>query len=125
MSELILGQFLSARAILIEVDGSAVTTTPSSAGLLAGAHQVLVSKGTSADSNLVTFTFKQPFGFAPKIFIQEITLDCIAREEATPTKNGFQVRTLELDATTKEDDANFSVIVVGSNYNKDGDYRRV
>lgn len=112
-------QFLRPLLMVLEVDGSAVSTTESTDGLDRGTHVATIYKGTGADSNLVTITFKRPFGTIPQVVFQEITLDCVCRLEAAATKTGLQVRTLELDGVTKEDDADFQVFLFGSD---DGEY---
>lgn len=105
-------QFTDPELIVIEVDGSAVTTTLSTTGLVKGQHVAKVKKGEGDDSNLVTIQLNLPAGLAVTSLFQEITVDCICRREEAETKNTIQVRTLELDGTTKEDDADFLVLVV-------------
>lgn len=108
-------QYLEGIIAIFKVDGSAVTTSDGvNTGLTMGQHLATIKKGTGADSNLVTITLRHPLGQTPGVIFQEITLDCICREETAPTKTVIQVRTLELDATTQEDDADFYVFLVGS-----------
>ena len=115
-------QFLEAQDIVLKIDGSEVTTTASKAGLTVGKHVATVKKGTGADSNLVTITLTSPLGMAPTVFFQPVTLDCLCREEVAPTKSVIQVRTLELDGVTQEDDADFNVLIKGTEGIREGKY---
>lgn len=116
-------QYLSALVAVIRVDGSAVTTSYAKTGLVVGQHLATVKKGTSADSNLVSIQLNFPLGLAPEVWIQEHTLDCVARLEAATTKAGLiQIRTLELDGTTAENDADFTVFVFGTKEIREGYY---
>lgn len=114
-------QFLDSIQYAIRVDGSAVTTSFSSTGLIKGQHIATVKKGTAADSNLVTIRLKFPLGMIPSLFYQEETVDCICRTESRGLQE-FAVRTLELDGTTQEDDADFEVFVVATEQYREGAY---
>lgn len=109
-------QFQDPQFFVLEVDGSAVTTSASSTGLTVGKHRATILKGTAGDANLITIAFNTPFGFAPRVFVQERTLDCVARLEADPSKTGFQIRTFELDGVTAENDADLTILVLGAEY---------
>lgn len=114
-------QFLDAFIGSVRVDGSAVTTTLASTGLIKGTHIATVKKGTAADSNLVTIRLNKPLGLSPSIFIQEETLDCVARTESRGLQE-ITIRTLELDGTTQEDDADFEVFFFGTEHIREGQY---
>ena len=116
-------QYLSAELMVLEVDGSAVTTSYAKDGLVVGQHLATIKKGTSGDSNLISIQLNFQLGLTPKVFIQEKTLDCVARLEAEPTKAGLiQIRTLELDGVTGEDDADLSILVVATKEIREGYY---
>lgn len=116
-------QFLGGLCMVFKVDGSVVTTDDGvNTGLLIGQHLATIKKGTSGDANLVTITLNRPLGQVPSVFFQEITLDCVAREETAPTNQVIQVRTLELDGTTAENDADFYVFVFGNEGIREGKY---
>ena len=115
-------QHLMTETIVLGVTGATVTTSDSSTGLNYGANLATIKKGVSADSNLVTITLKHPLGLVPRVLIQEKTLDCVARLETTPTRTVIQIRTMELDGVTKEDDADFDVYVYGTRELREGDY---
>lgn len=104
-------QFLSPLLAVLHVDGSAVTTTTARDGLLKGQYVAQIKKGAGGDANLVTIDFERPFGKEPQVLIQEITVDCHARLEAAPTKSQVQIRTLELDGVTAENDADMYVFI--------------
>ena len=115
-------QFLEGLIAVLEVDGSDVTTSYAKTGLDRGMHIATIKKGTGADSNLVTIKLNSPLGLAPSVLIQEITLDCVARLETAPTKQIIQIRTLELDGVTKEDDADMTVFIFGTEQIREGCY---
>lgn len=116
-------QFLEGLCMMFKIDGSAVTTSDGvSTGLLIGQHLATIKKGTSSDANLVTITLRRPLGQVPAILMQEITLDCVAREETAPTNQVIQIRTLELDGVTAEDDADFYLFVFGNEGIREGKY---
>ncbi len=116
-------QFLEALCMVFEIDGSAVTTSENvSTGLVKGQHLAYIKKGTSSDSNLVTLTLKRPFGLAPSPLYQPITLDCICRDDVAPTVSVIKIRTLELDGTTQENDADFRVYLFGTEGIREGKY---
>jgi hypothetical protein len=104
-------QYTDPELLVLEIDGSEVTTSLANTALLKGKHIAKVMKGEGDDSNLVTIQLNLPAGIAVTAFFQEITVDCICRREEAETKNTIKVRTLELDGTTKEDDADFIVLV--------------
>jgi hypothetical protein len=111
--EMILMQF--------KIDGSAVTTSDNvSTGLLIGQHLATIKKGAGADSNLVTITLNSALGMTPGVFIQEVSLDLACRLETAATKTVIQVRTLDTDLTTKFDDADFELLVVGTEGIREG-----
>jgi hypothetical protein len=109
-------QFKHPRCLVLDVDGSDVTTSYGNAALDCGKHCATVKKGADADSNLVTIKLKKRLGAAPQVLIQENTLDCLARLEVAVTVDEIQIRTLELDGVTKEDDADFTVFLFGPDY---------
>ena len=115
-------QFLEGLIAVLEVDGSDVTTSYAKTGLDRGMHIATIKKGAGADSNLVTIKLNSPLGLAPSVLIQEITLDCVARLEKATTKQIIQIRTLELDGVTKEDDADFTVFIFGTEQIREGCY---
>lgn len=114
-------QFLAAVLASIRVDGSEVTTSFSKTGLIKGQHIATVKKGTSSDSNLVTIRLNNPLGMVPSVLIQEETLDCVARVESRGLQE-FAIRTLELDGSTVEDDADFEVFLIGTEEIREGQY---
>lgn len=114
-------QFLEGLVAVLEIDGSAVTTTYAQAGLLGGLYIADVKKGAGADSNLVTVQFKSPFGLVPRAFYQAITLNCVPRTEAS-TVSTLAVRTLQNDLATKADDCDFLIFVYGTEGIREGKY---
>lgn len=102
------------KLIPIRVDGSAVTTTTSTTGLLVGAKDVQVKKGTSTDSNLVTITLNSSSArLIHVVGIVPLTADCVARLDALPTVDVVTVRTVDNDASgTKIDDADFDITIL-------------
>lgn len=116
-------QYLSAEILQITVDGSAVTTSFAKTGLTRGSHCATIKKGTAGDSNLITIRLNRPCGLAPGVFIQERTLDCVARLEAAPGLQEIQIRTLELDGTTVEDDADLDVLIFKTREIRESDYK--
>lgn len=116
-------QHLMTETLVFSVDGSEVTTNDDdNTGLDYGSHLATIKKGEGADSNLITITLNNAFGVPPKVFIQERTLDCVARLEEEPTKTVIKIRTLELDGTTQEDNADLEVLVVGTRELREGNY---
>ena len=102
------------KLIPIRVDGSAVSTTAGTGGLLTGAKDVTVVKGTSADSNLVTITLNTASAREIHVVgVVELTADCSARLEELPTTSVVKIRTVENDASgTKKDDADFDITIL-------------
>lgn len=109
-----------AKLLVLEIDGSAVTTSYSNVGLLRGKHLATVKKGTGADSNLVTIKFKKPFGVTPNFVCDPITVDCMCRRDAASTNTLMYVRTLTAIGTGQKDDADFTVLVFGSTGQREG-----
>lgn len=109
-------QFLESKLIVFQVDGSVVTTGAGvNTGLLVGLHVATILKGTGADSNLVTITLNRPYGIAPSVMFQPRTLDCECRLDVDTTKTVIKVRTLKSsDLTAKVDDADFTMLVFGT-----------
>lgn len=114
-------QYIDGLVATVRVDGSAVTTSYAQTGLLAGKHIADVKKGAGADSNLVTIKFKHPFGIAPEVLIQEITLNCVARVESVDLDE-IAIRTLQSDYTTKADDCDFVIFAYGTEGIREGKY---
>ncbi len=116
-------QFLSADVLVLEVDGSEVSSSVANgAGLVGGGKHIATAiKGTAADANLVTITLNEPFGLAPHVLFQSKTLDCECRLEATPGLRSFQVRTLKsTDLTTGVNDADYTIFVFGTREIREG-----
>ena len=109
-------QFRRACVLAFQVDGSDVGTSYGTAGLDIGQHLATVKKGVGADSNQVTIKLNKKLGYAPLPLLQEITVDCQARIEGVVGTEYIVVRTLELDGVTKEDDADFNVFVLSTEY---------
>lgn len=104
-------QFKRPCVLAFQVDGSDVTTSYANTGLDIGKHIATVKKGAGADSNLVTIKLNRQMGYPPFPVIQEITVDCTARVEVATTVDTIAIRTLELDGVTKEDDADFNLLL--------------
>lgn len=116
-------QYLTLTGYLLQIDGSEVTTSDAKTGLVVGRHVATVKKGTSADSNLVTITLRWPYGIIPQVLFQPRTLDCECRLEEDPTKTVIKVRTVKSsDTTQKVDDADFTVLVLGTEDSREGAY---
>lgn len=116
-------QYLEGLLMAFKIDGSAVTTSAAKTGLLVGQHLATIYKGTAANSNLVTITLNKPMGLLPfTVLFQPVTLDCLCRLETDVTKTVIQVRTLELDGVTQEDDADFEMFIFGNEGVREGLY---
>lgn len=116
-------QFLEALVAILSIDGSAVTTTLASTGLLKGQYFATIKKGTGADSNLVTIEFQNPLGMIPVFFTQMVTADCEVRPDAAPTKTGLTLRTLKsTNLATGVDDADFYLFLFGTEQIREGYY---
>lgn len=116
-------QFLESLCMVFEIDGSAVTTSDNvSTGLLKGQHLAYIKKGSGADSNLVTITLRRPFGLAPSVLYQPITLSCIPRDNAAPTTSVITIRTLASDFTSQANDCDLRVFVFGTEGIREGKY---
>lgn len=116
-------QYQESEILALEIDGSAVTTTSSQAGLIKGLHAADVKIGAGADSNLVTITLKRPFGMVPQVLLQPRTLDCALRLEEEPTKTVIKVRCLlHSNLATGLDDADFNIFILGNLGILEGNY---
>jgi len=118
-------QFLTGLLAAFKITGASVTTSSGvNTGLDIGQHLATIKKGSGADSNLVTVTFRNPLGMTPIVLFQPITLDCAARiESGYPTKSIIQFRTfLHSNLATKLDDANLIAYVYGTEEIREGNY---
>lgn len=101
------------RVLALRVDGSVVTTSAATTGLLEGIYDVLIAKGSGGASNEVTITFNQPFSRVPVVVATPITTNChieIKSVSATTlVLETFQVA----DGTTGVDDADMHVMIMG------------
>lgn len=114
-------QFIDGLVAVIRVDGSEVTTTYAQTGLLTGKHIADVKKGTAGDANLVTIRFKAPFGLAPEVFIQPVTVNCVPRPE-TVGLSEIAIRTLQSDHATAANNCDFVIFVYGTEGIREGKY---
>lgn len=114
-------QFTDGLVATVGVDGSEVTTDYAQAGLTAGKYIADVKKGTAADSNLVTIRFKDPFGIAPEVLIQEKTLNCVARVESVGLQE-IAIRTLQSNYASQANDCDFVMFVYGTEGIREGKY---
>ena len=102
-----------ARLLAFRVDGSAVTTSAAAAGLLEGARDATVAKGSGATSNEVTFTWDIAFGRVPVVVCTPITDDCHVMIKSV-SASGCVIETFQNDDhTSGVDDADFHMMVLG------------
>lgn len=118
-------QFRSPTLLLFKITGASVSTTAGRDGLDVGKYVATIAKGAGADSNLITLTLNRALGTVPQVKIQEITLDCVARIEGSPTSKVVQIRTLELDGVTKEDDADLFVALFAADLGESAEGRHL
>jgi hypothetical protein len=99
---------LNPREMLIEIDGSALTTSTADAGVILGLDNVQAKDS----SNTVTVTFRRALPNANyAVFIQEITADCKATVTSR-TASAFTYTTVENDDTTSaKADADVMILV--------------
>lgn len=101
------------RMLAFRVDGSAVTTSAATTGLVEGLHDATVSKGSGGTSNEVTITFNRAFGRVPVVQASPVTTNCHI-EIKSVTASGMVLETFQVaDGTTGVDDADMHVIVIG------------
>jgi len=95
------------------VDGSVVTTSASTTGLLEGSLDMTISKGSGGTSNEVTVAFDVTFKRVPVVVATPITTNCHVEIKSVSTSQivfeTFQVA----DGTTGVDDADFHFMVLG------------
>lgn len=102
-----------ARVLAVRVDGSVVTTTAASTGLLEGGYDMTVVKGTGGASNEVTIAFDIAFLRVPVIVCTAITTNCHV-EIKSVSKTGAVLETFQVaDGTTGVDDADFHMMIMG------------
>lgn len=107
------GTQTESRMLAFRIDGSAVTTSAAATGLLEGANDATVLKGTSGTANEVTLTWDVPFARAPVIVAQAITTNCKIDLKSVST-TGCVLETFQVaDGTTGVNDADMHVIVIG------------
>jgi hypothetical protein len=99
---------LNPREMLIEIDGSALTTSTADAGVIQGLDYVQAKDA----SNVVTVTFKRPLRNANYgVFIQEITANCKA-ELTSRSATAFSYTTVQVaDGSTASADADVVILV--------------
>jgi hypothetical protein len=101
------------REVLIQVDGSAVTTTASATGLDLGGYDFTVAKGSGGTSNEVTLTPIRPgLQTMHVVGIVPVTTNCHC-EIKSVSASSIVVETFQVaDGTTGVDDANFHMTVL-------------
>jgi hypothetical protein len=102
-------QFTHALIAGFTVDGSAVGTSYAKTGLDNGQHIGTVKKA----SNVFTIKLNKNLGLVPQVFIQEHTLDCVARVTAK-SRSEIQITTYVLAGTAGTGNEDFSVFVYGT-----------
>jgi hypothetical protein len=101
------------RVIPLRIDGSAVTTSAATTGLLEGLNDCTIAKGSGATSNEVTVTFNTAFARVPVVVATPLTTNCHV-EVKSITASTLVLETFQVaDGTTKVDDADIHVIVWG------------
>ena len=97
--------------IALRIDGSAVTTSAASAGLLSGTGQCTILKGSGGTSNEVTIALKHTSAQVPVVCASPITTNCHIEVKSVSTSSivleTFQVA----DGTTGVDDADMHVLI--------------
>lgn len=102
-----------ARVLALRVDGSVVTTSAASTGLLEGEFDCTIAKGSGGTSNEVTITFNEAFKRVPVIVASPITTNCHI-EIKSVSATGCVLETFEVaDGTTGVDDADMHVMIMG------------
>lgn len=101
------------RMLALRVDGSAVTTSAASTGLLEGLYDCTISKGSGGTSNEVTVSFNTAFGRVPVVVATPITTDSHI-EIKSVTASTLVLETFSVaDGTTAADDVDMHVLIVG------------
>jgi hypothetical protein len=101
------------RAVLLRIDGSAVTTSAAATGLDEGSADANVSKGSGGTSNEVTLAFTKAFTTTPVVVAQSITTNCKVELKSVST-TGCVLETFQVaDGTTGVDDADMHVVIIG------------
>lgn len=101
------------RILCLRVDGSVVTTSAATTGLLEGLGDCTISKGSGGASNEVTVTFNDAFARVPVVVATPLTTNCHIEIKSVAVGSivfeTFQVA----DGTTGVDDADFHAVIVG------------
>lgn len=98
--------------LILQVDGSVVTTSNAVTGLLQGSAHAKVSKGTGGTSHVVTITFNKSFAAVPSCTVTSLVAN--VQFLVVPTVSGVVITTTESDDnTTGKDDADFILCIDG------------
>lgn len=101
------------RMIALRVDGSVVTTSAATTGLLEGTGDCTIAKGSGGTSNEVTITLNTPFQRVPVVVASPLTTNCHI-EIKSVSASSIVLETFQVaDGTTGVDDADMHVIIWG------------
>lgn len=115
-------QFIDSLIATLRIDMSLITTSYSNAALTEGKHIATVKVGSGADSNLVSIRLANALGRNMSLYFQEVTLDCMCREDTAPGNQVATVRVLKLDGVTKQDAGVFNAWIFGTEGILEGNY---
>jgi len=100
------------RVLAFRVDGSVVTTSAATTGLLEGTTDATVAKGSGGASNEVTFTWDEAFARVPVITCTCIGATVVAHIKSV-TATGCVIETFTASTGAAADDADFHMMVHG------------
>ena len=99
--------------LALRIDGSAVTTSAATTGLLEGGGDCTILKGSGGSSNEVTIAFDVAFQRVPVVTVTPITDDCHVRIKSV-TASQLVLESVQNDANgTGVDDADMHVMIIG------------
>lgn len=101
------------RVLGLRIDGSVVTTSAATTGLLEGLYDATIAKGSGGTSNEVTITLNRAFARVPVVVATPLTTNCHV-EIKSVAAGSIVLETFQVaDGTTAVDDADIHVIIMG------------
>jgi hypothetical protein len=102
------------RILAVRVDGSAVTTSAATTGLIGGdRHNMTVVKGTGGAANEVTITLNQAFAVIPSVHVTSVTTNCHVEVKSATSSVIVLEAFAVADGTTVSNDADYNVMIIG------------